>query len=640
MGLFDFLKRDSSDSDIAVLEKSSEEREFKPITIDSTNVEKDLQRVSKKFNIDPKKLDFTIVSYRTFYRFDKDSKFKVLNDLSSEEILTKENFLNPDFSIRQQYKISIYKKKSSNNFPIKIVLGTNKDFTKVTALFKKTNSIAYHERLDSEIYSYINNKKLRQSLLIGLFDDKLKENIKKITSHIMINKSLSEDIKIDICEGLYRIEESGEYVNLIYRDKKELRDRGVSLKGRSNLFTVTEGELIIEVLKPRVGQDGRNCKGEFLPKVSLGERLSDLKYEECSFSENIRVEELDEKIQIFAKKAGYVIQNGNSFDISDDVVVDQVNLKTTGSIEAEDSDIKVNVQNSDESLDAIASGVVLNTKEVKAKGNVGSNAKIKAEIVEIEGQTHQSSVINGEKVKIHLHKGFVEGDKVDIGTLEGGVVLADEVFINTLSGGEVKAKKIYINRVISNATLIASELIELNELDGNSNKFIIDPRAQRGYDKIVNKFQKELSDIEYEIGKQTKELESLKKKIVSEKDSIEEVKKIVQDFKEKNKKAPAVMINKLKDDKANKLEFNKIVAQIKDLKEHRDEIVEKLNNFNNVTFDSTIVINTPWKEYNEVIFKIVEPKREIVRAMDENEVANRLGLKVTKDNEYIIANLD
>ncbi len=640
MGLFDFLKKDSSDGDVAVLERSSENDEFKPITIDSTNVEKDLQRVSRKFGIDVKKFDFTLVSCRTFYRFDKDSKYKVLNSLNSDEILSKENFLNPDFSIRQQYKINIYKKNSDNNFPIKIILGANKDFTKITALFKKKNNIVYHKRLDSEIYTYINNKKLRQGLMIGVFDEKLKENIKKITSHIMINKALNKDIKIDICEGFYRIEESGEYVSLLYKDKKEQQDRGVSLKGRSNLFTVNDGELIIEVLKPRVGQNGRNCKGEFLPKISSKDKLSDLKYEECRFSENIKRVELDEKIQFFAKVSGYVIQEGSSFDISDDVVVEQVNLKTTGSIEAEDSDIKVNVQNCDESLDAIASGVVLNTKEVKAKGNVGSNAKIKAEIVQIDGQTHQSSVITGEKVKIYLHKGFAEAQKIEIGTLEGGVVVADEVFINTLSGGEIRAKKIFINRLISNATLIASELIELNELDGNSNKFIIDPRAQRGYDKIVESIQKELSDIEYEINKYTKELKSLKKRILSDKDSIEEVKKVITDFKSKNKKSPAVMINKLKDDKANKLEFNKTIAQVKDLKVHRDEIVEKLSSFNNVAFDSTIVINTPWKEYNEVIFKIVEPKKEIVRAMDENEVANRLGLKVTKDNEYIIANLD
>jgi len=639
VGLFDFLKRDKNDSDVAVLEEVEKQNNFKPITIDTTNVERDLQRVSKKFNIDIKKLDFTLISYRTFYRFDKESKYRPITSLNSEEILTKDNFLNPDFNIRQQYKINIFEKKS-NSFAIKISLASNKDFTKVTALFKKTNNISFYKSLDSEIYRYINNKKLRLGLLIGIFDDKLKENIKKVTSHIMVNKYLSEDIKIDICEGFHRIEESGEFVNLIYKDKKEQKDRGSSLKDRSNLFTVKEGELIIEVLKPQTGQNGRNCKGEFLPRVSLGKNFSNLKYEECSFGKNIEKVELDEKIQFFAKVAGYVIQDGNSFDISDDVVVEQVNLKTTGSIEAEDSEIKVNVQNSDESIDAIASGVVLNTKEVKAKGNVGNNAKIKAEIVEIDGQTHQSSFITGEKVKIHLHKGFVEGSKVDIGTLEGGVVIGDEVFINTLSGGEIKAKKIFVNRVISNATLIASDLIEVNELDGNSNKFIIDPRAQRGYEKLVSKMEDELKSIELELNKDTRELKAIKKKIMSEKDSIEEVKKVVQEFKSKNKKAPTVMINKLKDDQANKLEFNKIMTKIKDLKVKRDEIVEKLNNFNNVAFDSTVVINSPWKEYNEVIFKIVEPKKEIKRAMDENEVANRLGLKVTKDNEYIIANLE
>ncbi len=641
MGLFDFLKRekDSSDSgDVAVLQKHRPK--FKPITIDTINVEKDLQKISKRFDIDIKKLDFTLISYRTFYRFDKKSKYKVLNEINSDEILTIKNFLDPNFSIKQQYKINIFEKKANSNFPIKIALGANKDFTKITAIFKKRANIVYSENLDSQIYSHINNKKLKLGLLIGIFDEILKENIKKVTSHIMVNKALIEDIKIDVCEGIHRVEESKEYVNLIYKEKKAKSDEGVNLKKRSNLYTVKKDELIIEVIKQRAGQDGRNCKGEFLPKISSKEQYSKFKYDEISFGDGLKVVELDDRVEIYAKKDGYVVENDKMFDVSEDLVVEQINLKTTGSIEAGESDIKVNVQNSDESLDAIASGVVLNTKEVKVKGNVASNAKITASLVEIDGQTHQSSQINGKKVKIYLHRGFVEADKVDIGTLEGGVVIGDEVFVDTLSGGEVRAKKIFINRLISNATLMASESIELNQLDGNSNKFIIDPKAQRGYDDIVKNIQKELDEIEHSFNKKNKELKSLKKRILADRESIEEIKEIVKSFKEKNKKAPSVMINKLKEDKTNKLEFNKLANEIKDLKTHKEELKEKLKNFNNISFDSTIVINSPWKEYNEVIFRIVEPAREIVRVMEEGEVANRLGLKVTKDNDYIIANLD
>jgi hypothetical protein len=291
-------------------------------------------------------------------------------------------------------------------------------------------------------------------------------------------------------------------------------------------------------------------------------------------------------------------------------------------------------------MDAIGAGVVLDTKEVKTKGNVANNARITADIVEINGQTHQSSSIKGKKVKIHLHKGFVEADKVDIDTLEGGRVIADEVFINTLSGGEVKAKKIFINRLISNTQLYASEIIEIANVEGISNHLHIDPKAQRGFEEIVSNLEKSISDLEFNIKKHTLDLKALKKKILSDKDSVDEIKKRILEIKAQKQKPPHAMINKIKNDKENKLEFNKLIKLIKDMKVTQEELNHKITTFNESIFDARIIVNTPWKEYNEVIFNIVEPKREIKRIMKDKEIANHLGLKVTKDNQYIIANLD
>jgi len=636
VSIFDFFKKDS---EVEILETKDKNTEFQDIIVESVNVDKDLKKISTKYGIDTKDLDFTIISYRTFYRDNPENKYRVLKEVEFEEILTKENLTNPDFSIRQQYKLNIFKKRATSSFPIKILLGTNHDFTKIYATLKKNNSVTYHSTLERDIITEINKKKLKQGIYIGIFDDVLKDNIKKVTSHIMINKSLQEDMKILVCEGIERFVENKEFVNLVFQEKRAKENKNIALRDQTNLATVKKGEVVIEVVKGQKGQNGRNCKGEFLPK-SIAKHDDTLKYEDIIVSENIEEQDFDDKIIFVAKKDGYVIQSGNTFDISDDIVVNQINLKTTGSIKAGDKDIKVHVENDDETIDAIGSGVILDTKEVKTKGNVANNAKIRADIVEINGQTHQSSTIHGKKVKIHLHRGFVEADKVDINTLEGGKVIADEVFIDTLSGGEIKAKKIYINRLISNAQLYASELIEITTVEGSSNHLHIDPKAQRGFDEIVSNLEKEISDIDYQIKKYSNELKALKKKILSDKDTIEEIKKRILEIKAQKQRPPQAMINKIKDDKNNKLEFNKLIKIIKDFKQTQEELVSKINSFNESIFDARIVSNSPWKEYNEIIFHVIEPKRDVVRVMGDTEVANHIGLKVTKDNEYIIANLD
>ncbi len=630
-----FLKNNQDNNRV---KKINKKKDFNNITINSTNIDNDLRKVANEYDIDLKELDFTIISYRTYYRFAKEDKFYMLNDIELEDILSKKNLLNPKLELKQQYKINIFK-KSIQGEEIKIVLGTNMDYTKIYATIKKNSSINYHDKIGSEIITQINKKKARQGILIGFMDDIITDEIHKIISHIMVHQAILEDFQILVCKGLERINEQKEIINFLYKDKNKDENQKITLNEKSNIAIVKDGETIIEVIKAHKGQDGRNCKGEFLPKQIMTTN-SKIEYKQLKFSDNFEIVEDENKIRVIAKKNGYITTKGYKFDISDDIVVKQVNIKTTGSIKAKDKDIKVNVENNDENVDAIASGIVLDTKEIKVKGNVGSKAKITADNIDINGQTHQTSMIYGKNVKINLHKGFIDADKVEINVLEGGKVVCDEIYIDTVTGGEIKAKKIYAKRVISNTKLMASESIEIEQLDGNTNKIIIDPTVQRGYNKIVSNLQKDIKKLEQEIEKENKNLKILKKKILSDKKTIEEIKEAIVDFKRRGEKIPLVMINKIKEDKNNKVNFNKLVAYTKDLKNQLIELKEKLNKFFEAIFDAYILLKSPWKEYNEVIFKIVEPQKDISRLMSEGEKGGKLMLKSKKDNQYIIANVD
>jgi hypothetical protein len=608
--------------------------------VETTSVEKELQKVSKRYGIALKELDFSIISYKSYFKLSNESKkYRLLKDIDEGEVLTQENLLNPEFSLKQQYKVNIFKKNSSSNYPIKIVLGANSDFTRVVATFKKNPTINYHDRLFNDISNQINKKKLKQGLLIGVMNSEIKKNINKVVSHIMINKSIKEDIKIVLCEGIQRVNQSGGIVILHYKEQNELiRTTSLNLKQQSNVDIVKKEDIVIEAVKPQVGSDGRNCKGEFLTKNS-NKNIGDLTLEDISHSENIIRKELEDRVYFIAAQDGYVYVDKNYFDIRDEIDIDQVNLKTTGSISS-DNNIKLNIQNSDELSDAIGSGITLETKEIKTKGNVGSNAQIKADTIEIEGQTHQNSVVEGDYVKVRLHKGSIKGKKVYIDTLESGSVIADEIHVETLSGGTIQAQKIYIQKLISNAHISASELIEIDEISGSSNKIIIDPKAQVGYERVVTDIQDKIVELNRQIKDNTKNLNKIKRKIVDDRDIIEEVKKRVLEMKSANQKPPFTMTNKLKMDKENKLTFNKYVTLIKDLKEQQEESHQKIKKFEESIFDARVILHSPWVEFNDIIFKMNEPKLELTRVSKDGEISPMIGLKVTKDKEYIIANLD
>lgn len=635
MGLFDGLFK-GDDTVIA-----SPSRSFRDIVVETSNVDKELKKVANKYGLSLSELDFTLISYKTYFKLSKESKkYRLLEEVEKEEIMTRENLLSSEFSLKQKYKINIFKRVSNKKFPIKISLGANKEFTKVVANFSKTSNVAYHDRLFGDISTELDKKKLKQGILIGLMDEDAKQNINKVVSHIMINKSLIENIKINLCEGIERFSQSEEVTILRYKEENEsLNAITRSTKEKSNIDTVKKDDVVIEVIRAQVGNDGRSCKGDFLAKENSNDS-SKLKLEDITHSENI--DRIDEEDRVFfiANKDGFVQRDGNHFDISNEMLVKQVNMRTTGSISGKDNGIKLNIENDDEMSDAIGSGVTLETKEIKTKGNVGSNTKLKADLIEIEGQTHQSSYIKGKVVKIKLHKGSVEADKVNIDTLESGTVIADEVFVNTLSGGVIKAKKIFILKVISNAEISASEVIEISEIAGSNNKLIIDPRAQRGYDKVVSDIESKINELDSSIKDNTKIVNRLKKKIIDDRDAVEEVKKRVKEMKVAKQRSPQVMINKLRSDRDNKIEFNKVVTILKDLKEQKEQMSQKIQDFDESILDAQITVNAPWKEYNEVIFKITEPKQVLLRSMKENEIANNIGLKLTKDKKYIIANLN
>jgi hypothetical protein len=608
--------------------------EFEKRVIESSDIAKDLKEIALSHKMDVKELDFNILSYKTYYKRVNSPRYKELLEIDREKFFREENILNPELEIMQKLKIEVYK-KSNSKFPIKIAIGANKSITKVVATIIKQNSVQYFDGLEAEILSQIDKKKAKLKILLGFFDDNVRSEVTKLVSSIRVNKKIEKDVKITLCQS-YNVQNqtTGE---IFYRFKEKERDddKKVDHSNKGYMHTVKEGDVMIEIIKPKEGRVGRNCKGELL----------DIEYVELSkelptiiVSEDIERKEEGDRIIYIAKRSGFINEpKENKFEIRDELVVNEVSFKTTGSIDAgEDKNIKINIESKDSMGDAIGAGVFIETSEVRAGGNVGNGAVVKASVIEIGGQTHQSAKLHGGDVKINLHKGYVDGETIEIDLVEGGKVVGDIVRIKKVSGGEIEAKEVYIGTVLSNVTVRASHHIELDKVEGTGNKFIIDARAQRGFKDKVDAIKTKISDTLSNIERITKKIKQIRAKINSEKETTIKIHERISELKSTGVKPPSSLVSKMRENQNRIKEHNLLLKELKDAKIEHEALAEDLKNLQSSVFDAKVINNAIWRDFNEVSFSVIEPPVNASHLLKDGEIAHEITLKTAEDGNFIL----
>ncbi len=592
---------------------------FDKVVVTTTDLLTTIQTIVKEHQISPKRLDFKILSYKTFRK----------KEGSSEEITTpaKEDMLDPNVKFEQELRIEIFLKEERASFPIPISLSANSDFTTIRAVVKPQENISYFEGLEAEIIAEIDRRKAKAGILLGLQDEMMRKSVKKLVAIIRVNGALSKQTSFVVCEGIPMKEAVTNQLIEHYIDEEN--------KQSNTMHVVSKGELVLEVIKAQPGENGRNCKGEMLipNQVELSESGIDIKV-----SEDFEIKEEEDRILYYAKTAGHISRGvDNSFEIKEELVVDSVSVKTTGDINGgEESEVSVTIREDDSVVDAVGPGVEIDTFEINIAGSVANNAKIKAQKAQIKGQTHQSSYVEANSLQIHLHKGKAEGDIVEIDILEGGIVYADSVRVKQFNGGEVHAQRVYIGEVTNNAKVYASHHIEIDKITGNGNLFVVDAAAQRNFQEKFEVLSQKLSDVNYKLKKLPKLLKNKKHKIKTESESIAEIQKVLAEMKKYGKTPLASMTMKLKDHQNRIKEFNSLLQELKDAKLQAETLKEELAELNTSVLKAKVIHKSPWKEFNEVKFKLIEPPIEVSFLPKEGEVTRELALADTDEGEYQI----
>jgi cell fate (sporulation/competence/biofilm development) regulator YlbF (YheA/YmcA/DUF963 family) len=632
MGLFGNNKEEK-----APQEEEKKVEEFVSIIVESDNIPREIKSISSAKNVPLSELDFKIIKVKTQIMTSREEGWQIADKETLDKLSDKDFLINPDLKIKQLYKVEIFKVDTNIETKIlpQIILGANKLLTKVIVTIKKDVEVKYYSKLEHDIIEDINKRKIKAGIVVGLHDENMYKEVKKAVSSIRVNGILDEDIMFVACQGVDPIEPVND--EFIYHYKKSLAKEDengrVDYSKRGYVLAVSQGDCIMEYIKPQVGTPGRNCQGNFL-EVKKPKNNSEI---HINFTENIIKKEDDEKIKYIANRNGYVVEDGGTYDIKDEMEVDEISFKSTGSIETDlDSEVTINIKEDDVFKDAVGPGMSVETYKLNVEGNVGSGAKIKSEKLSIGGQTHKTSYIEAKEAKITIHRGEFVGENVEIDRLEGGKVIGDNITIKQAIGGEIIGKNITIEELSSNVTITSSDLIDIKELKGTNNKFIIDPSVTKEFNKEIEDITKKIKDISLKLKQMPRLLEEKKRVLDKVKPTIVMVQEKIKELKDDGKKPPVALLNKIKEFQKKVNEYNTSLKHFKDEKLKLKNLKEDLAHVQNRVFSAKVVNHSPWKEFNEIKFKLISPPVEKIYNTKENEIIREITLKETGDDEYEI----
>ena len=617
-------------------EDSVDTAEFKSIIVDTTNVIKEIKNVAASNHIKATDLSFKLLKVTTYYS-DEKSENNLVGEEEAKLFLDDAFLLNPVLKITQHYRVEIFKTELHNDIHDlpQITLSVNKNLTKVVAMVAKSHDVKYSPKLEESIIEDIQIKKIRAGVLLGIRDHNMYKEVKKLVASIRVNGIIDQNQTFVVCQGVDDIPSIND--DLVYHYKKKVNaksaDGKVDYSKRGFVLAVEKDECIIEYIKPQIGTPGRNCRGQFIP-VKEPRKANDTP---IGITSNIIKKENEASVKYIANRGGYVNVEKGTFDIQDQMEINEISFRSTGSIDANvTSNIKINIKEKDILKDAIGAGMSVETTELVVQGNIGSGAKIKAKMVEIGGQTHQSAFIDADKVTIAVHRGEVNGQDITIDRLEGGRVVGDKVYVKQMIGGEVVGRVIKVDNLLSNARITASEIIEISELKGSSNKLSIDPSATKEFIAQIEEINKKIEKLEEELKAYPRQLSVKKEAIEKNKPMAEMVKAKILELKQSNVEPPITLYAKIKDFQEKVVEYNALLQSFKDKKETLHELKNELSAVQTKVFSAKIINHSVWKEYNEVRFHLISPPKDITYNPKEREVIREITLKDMGNGEYRI----
>lgn len=572
----------------------------------------ELTNYANRYRKDINNLDFKVLHYETIITKDGMSQTLLEHEL---EVFNDDKFFNDDIEIKQIYEIEII----DNIVPlIDFKIGTNKNLTKVVANF---NAINYEDKAElaeliENIRDLINKKFIKAGLLLGIREFTFQEQLVKMLKAFE-NKQIVE-ASIVLAKGIEPINAINSETKLYYKDKKVDENAKIDYSQRGFINAISKDELIIEFIKPIKAVNGKDLKGNIINATNS----NIISEPDFKVSENIRMLEDDLSIKYYANINGYVtfVYRDKLYDIKDSVSVQAVEFKTTGSIDAGiNKDITLNVDEQDYLKDAVGANLSIEVSTLNVKGNIAQNSVVKAKIANIGGQTHSKSKIYAKKINIEVHRGYCEGEDIEVNRLENGVIVGKNVRVKHALGGKIIANKVMIDTLTTNTNIEVSDIAVVKECLGENNKFLVSASKSPIIVKSLEKTLGQLAEVNKNLLSLPKIIDSKKSIIDANKDSIMQIKQRLAEMKQSNIIPPTAFLQKIRDYQNVVLEYNDLITKLKDFKDKHKDLEDDLKRLQNKVYEAKVINTKRWANLNEIKFKLLYPDIELTYNTKEYE---------------------
>lgn len=612
--------------------------QLKPIIVRTSNVAKELLQTAANAQCPVQTLDFNLLETQTFSR--KDAKeHEGWNEMNDDEVrdIAEELFLDPGFELKQVHEIEIFQSVEKGPLDsIDMTIGGNPTLCKVYLTIKPGSVARYYDGFRQDFLQAVRKKMLRAHLMINVFDSMMAENLKELIARIRVQGTYTfeKPERYLIAQAYEPVPTVNDALVLHYEAKRKNQDEHgrIDYAKRGYVISAVADELLIEYVKPKIGENGRNCRGEFLtpPEPTVKNEPT------FTVGEHIAVVDTPNSIEYRAKTGGYVTFEGGMYDIKTEVEVTEISFKTTGSINTElDADVSISVKEKDSLKDAIGQGMEVTGNVIHIDGSVGANAKVTANKADVEGQVHQSALIRAEELNINIHKGTAYGKTVHITRLEHGTVEADEVFITQAIGGKIKAKEITIEMLGSHVKMTASRKIEVKKLVGGENQFVIDPLINESVENLSERYEK-MEQAKRTIQEVKKELAGYEQIWQENAASMEDLKRKLAHYRSNGVKLPTAFVQKYQQFVHLKEKIDALREELKTKEDQYDWLAQKHIALQSEIFDARIINHDGWHNHNEIIFKLINPQMNVNYVPHDEDDENILGLYQDADGEFSI----
>lgn len=591
----------------------------KGVRLTTSSVAQTIEHFCKEKNIPIQKMDFDFLGVKTeIYSSANDEKPRQVA-LPIEESV----WLDESMTIRQTYEIFLRFAQADENFVLNTGFGGNKSLTSVLAFIKPSSKFANLDGLEKRLEDELNKRKLKLGIMIGIYDDGMKKDIKSFCEHLRNGGKLDREFKIELFHGPDFVPSKDDSLEFVFQKNLE----GASKPG---VFSTKAGSELIVYKKAIEGVASRDAKGRFL-KPSEAKTTK-----QCDFKtgDGVEIFETDSEKIYKAKKNGFVVFDGMELDVKEEMALHEVNIKT-GSIDAGmDSDAKLDITDDNPDSEAIGDNMSVRAAVVNVQGSVGANATIVAKEVNVGGQTHKTSKITATKAKIKNHKGYLEGDEIEIDTIEGGEVVAKKVVIGTAIGAKIKADECRIKVMGSNNLIETTRLIEIETPQGGENRLVVEAAANASDIKALNELENRISKLQKSIDEKEAIVKKEMQEIESQTKNVAEIKTKIEEEKKKNSPLANVLIAKLKHFAAKVESVKKIEQELIEDKENLKSVLEEADLLQYRVLDAKIIALSVWQGYNTVSFKLMFPPREFNYKIMEGANTKEIVLKKISDVDY------